>query len=118
MTVEVPSGSVVITPDMMYSEIKELVKDVHHITSLLDPSLRELHRELGEIRSAQAKAETAHAKALEGHVELHDKDIAALDKKVEKHEDVITSINKKIWIIIGAGLTLNLVAPFIAAAVL
>ena len=63
VTRTVPEGSVVITPTAMYMEIQSLGAEVRHISTLLDPALKDLRDAVKDheirIRAAERRIWTA-----------------------------------------------------------
>ena len=81
---ELPEGAIIVTPTDMYRQLQELAKDVHHITTLLDPSLANLHKEIAEAKSI--------TKTLD----------IEMNKKVDDHEKRIRITERLIWKAAGA----------------
>ena len=77
MSADVPTGSVVVTPEMMYVTLSEVVRKVDHIETLLNPAL-DIIREDAKI----AKAET--------------------QKTLDDHETRLRAVEKMSWKVLGA----------------
>lgn len=48
MSAQTPEGSVIITPMMMFITMQSLSSKVDHIETLLDPSLRDIRKDVGD----------------------------------------------------------------------
>lgn len=59
MTVEMPAGSVVITPTQMYGEIRDMKEQVQHLVNVVDPALTDIRSDVsdheGRIRGLERK---------------------------------------------------------------
>lgn len=59
MTVEMPAGSVVITPTQMYGEIRDMKEQVQHLVNVVDPALTDIRSDIGDherrLRSLEIK---------------------------------------------------------------
>lgn len=76
MTVEMPPGSVVITPTQMYGEIRIMAGKVDHLAAILDPALSTIREDIALVRTTQ-----------------------------QDHENRLRSLDKRVWIaaVIAAG---------------
>ena len=48
MSVQIPAGSAVITPNQMLAELHDVGRKVDHLASILDPALAELRKNVVE----------------------------------------------------------------------
>lgn len=51
MTVEMPAGSVVITPTQMYGEIRDMKEQVQHLITVVDPALTDIRSDVADHES-------------------------------------------------------------------
>ena len=80
-------GGVFIPTSEMYKQLQQLSKDVHHLTTLLDPALTNIGREMRDLKTyvaneiAAVKVQTAKEIAeLKVTLDHSLEDIAALEK--------------------------------------
>lgn len=45
---EIPDGSIIVTPMMMYTSLNAVVKKVEHLETLLDPAFADIRKELAD----------------------------------------------------------------------
>lgn len=76
MSFEAPSGSVVVTPEMMYEEIRRNSDAMRDVKGLLDPALKEIRRDIIDNKKL---TDANHA----------------------DHEIRLRWVEKKIWIAVG-----------------
>ena len=77
MSFDVPNGSVVVTPEMMYVTLNEVVQKVNHIETLLNPAL-DIIREDAKLAKAEVK------------------------ETLDDHETRIRAVEKMSWKVLGA----------------
>ena len=77
MSDQIPAGAIVITSEMMYQTLTDVVKKVDHIETLLNPVLNDIRKDVKE-----NKAET--------------------DKAIVDHETRIRAVEKLTWKVVGA----------------
>lgn len=45
---DIPEGSIIVTPMMMYTSLNAVVKKVEHLETLLDPAFADIRKELAD----------------------------------------------------------------------
>ena len=106
----IPVGAIVITPEMMYATLTDVVKKVDHIETLLNPALNEIRNDVKNNKTEIDRSMIDHkvevGKALVEHK-------VELSKTTDDHESRIRSLEKMSWKIAGASGVISLLASLV-----